>query len=70
MTTKEYIKSLGLTQQEVANHCGVTLRTVQNWVHNDHIPKLAYAYLEATKDEFNNTFFDKNKKLCYQTCTQ
>ena len=51
MTTDELrraIAAAGMTQKETAEYCGVTLRTVQNWVSGrTPIPLLAERALHA-----------------------
>lgn len=47
----------GLTQQELADRCGVTLRTVQNWEGGKHIPDSTLIILELlgiTEDSMKN----------------
>lgn len=47
----------GLTQQELADRCGVTLRTVQNWEGGRHIPDSTLIILELlgiTEDSMKN----------------
>ena len=39
MDVKKLRETLGITQQELADKCGVTLRTVQNWEVGKIIPK-------------------------------
>lgn len=40
----------GLTQRELAEKCGVTLRTVQNWERGKTIPDSALKLLQAIGD--------------------
>lgn len=47
----------GLTQQELADRCGVTLRTIQNWEGGKHIPDSTLIILELlgiTEDSMKN----------------
>ena len=47
----------GLTQQELADRCGVTHRTVQNWEGGRHIPDSTLIILELlgiTEDSMKN----------------
>lgn len=46
MTTKEFIKYIGLTQREFAELCGVSLRMVQYWCQWDWLPDYAHKILE------------------------
>lgn len=47
MDIKELRKKNNLTQQELAEKCGVTLRTVQNWEQGRTIPESAMILLES-----------------------
>lgn len=52
MDVKELRNKYNLTQQELADKCGVTLRTVQNWERGRTIPDSALILLESlTKHE-------------------
>ena len=41
LNLKEFRKKMGLTQTQLANECGVTIRTVQNWENGGVIPEVA-----------------------------
>lgn len=47
MDIKDLRKQLDVTQQELAEMCGVTLRTVQNWETGKPIPERAMKLLET-----------------------
>lgn len=58
---KKLREAKGLTQKELADRCGVTLRTIQNWDSGKNIPKSVAALLELlvfpTKDDENISSF-------------
>lgn len=41
----------GLTQKELANLCGVTIRTVQNWENGGTIPDMVKKYLTQISEQ-------------------
>ena len=41
----------GLTQKELANLCGVTIRTVQNWENGGTIPDMVKKYLTQIDEQ-------------------
>lgn len=45
INVKEIRKERGLTQTQLADECGVTLRTVQNWENGGVIPEVTQRYL-------------------------
>ena len=52
MDVKELRNKCNLTQQELADKCGVTLRTVQNWEKGRTIPDSALILLESLTKPF------------------
>lgn len=53
MDVKKLREQMGLTQQELADRAGVTLRTIQNWEGADHFRSVRkgywYSWLNNTK---------------------
>lgn len=47
MDVKKIREKMGVTQQQLAGMCGVTLRTVQNWETGKPLPERAQRLLEA-----------------------
>lgn len=47
MDVKKIREKMGVTQQQLAGMCGVTLRTVQNWETGKPLPERARKLLEA-----------------------
>lgn len=65
MDIKELRKRNNLTQQELADKCGVTLRTVQNWEMGRNVPESALILLNSL---WNNETISQNKEGSqYQT---
>lgn len=58
MNTNEQIKKFreqkGLTQKGLADMCGVTTRTVQNWENGGAIPEIVQRYLQSVGDVGEN----------------
>lgn len=51
---KKLREAHGLTQQDLAEKCGVTLRTVQNWEKGKTIPESALRLLQTIGNEGEN----------------
>ncbi len=50
MDVKAFRQERGLTQRKLAEICGVTLRTVQNWESGKHLPENVRRHLLAIAD--------------------
>lgn len=48
---KKLRETHGLTQQDLAVKCGVSLRTVQNWEKGETIPEIALRLLKTIENE-------------------
>lgn len=49
----------GLTQKELADMCGVTTRTVQNWENGSTMPDMVQKYLTQLTEQGENLFKSK-----------
>ncbi len=49
---KKLRKKINLTQTELADECGVTLRTVQNWEKGETIPESKRKLLESIVEKY------------------
>ena len=49
-------KSLKMTQNEFAEFCGVTTRTIQKWEAGGTMPTIVCKFLELVKGETNSCF--------------
>lgn len=54
METKEFRKSKNMTQEEFANFCGVTSRTIQTWEKENVMPELLKKYIELHENSSCN----------------
>lgn len=62
LDVKKLRETYGLTQQELADRCGVTLRTVQNWERGRTIPDSMMKLLEkiGSEDETISSYAKDN----------
>lgn len=51
---KKIREAKGLTQKELADMCGVTTRTVQNWENGGTIPDMVQKYLSQFEEHGEN----------------
>lgn len=51
MSVKKIREMKGLTQKELADLCGVTTRTVQNWENGGTIPDMVIKYLNQLQGQ-------------------
>lgn len=75
MEVKKIREGKGLTQKELADLCGVTTRTVQNWENGGTIPDMVQKYLNQlqcqsetispTNDSPNANFSSETEKLLH-----
>lgn len=58
------LRRIGLTQQEAANRCDVTLRTIQNWIADrSPIPELAAQALRQIESDGRRLPNDRQEAL-------